>query len=57
VFMPLVNAEAEYDRQLHEQQRREGLRVRWDVGLNRKKLAFFFFPQVGGHRLKRFPAH
>jgi hypothetical protein len=31
---------------MKETQRREGIRVRWDVGLNKKKLAYFYFPQV-----------
>ena len=46
VFKPLIKLEADYDKALREQQRREGVVVRWDTGLNRKKLAYFFFPQV-----------
>jgi hypothetical protein len=32
---------------MKEGQRRQGITVRWDVGLNKKKLAYFYFPQVG----------
>lgn len=46
VFKPLVQLEADYDRSMKEAQRRDGINVRWDVGLNKKKLAYFFFPQV-----------
>lgn len=46
VFKPLVKLEADYDKSMKEAQRRDGINVRWDVGLNKKKLAYFFFPQV-----------
>jgi hypothetical protein len=46
VFKPLVKLEADYDKNMKEAQRRDGINVRWDVGLNKKKLAYFFFPQV-----------
>ncbi|KAF8065906.1 UPF1 [Scenedesmus sp. PABB004] len=45
VFRPLIKLEADYDRASKEAQRREGITLRWDVGLNKKKLAYFFFPQ------------
>lgn len=52
VFKPLVKLEADYDKSMKEAQRRDGINVRWDVGLNKKKLAYFFFPQVCcGHHL------
>lgn len=46
VFKPLIKLEADYDRSMKEAQRRENITVRWDVGLNKKKLAYFYFPQV-----------
>jgi regulator of nonsense transcripts 1 len=46
IFKPLVKLEADYDKSMKEAQRRDGINVRWDVGLNKKKLAYFFFPQV-----------
>lgn len=46
VFKPLVKLEADYDKSMKEAQRRDGINVRWDVGLNKKKLAYFYFPQV-----------
>lgn len=45
VFHPLCQAEADYDRSLREQQRREGINVRWDTAINKKRLALFYFPQ------------
>lgn len=45
VFRPLVKLEADYDKASKEAQRRENITVRWDVGLNKKKLACFFTPQ------------
>lgn len=46
VFHPLIQAEADHDRSLREAQRREGINVRWDTALNKKRLALFYFPQV-----------
>jgi regulator of nonsense transcripts 1 len=46
VFKPLIKLEADYDKAMKEAQRRENITVRWDVGLNKKKLACFYFPQV-----------
>lgn len=46
VLKPLVKLEADYDKSMKEAQSRNGINVRWDVGLNKKKLACFFFPQV-----------
>ena len=41
IFLPLVNLEAEYDRELKEAQVLENVTIRWDVGLNQQKLAWF----------------
>lgn len=41
VFAPLIKLEAEDDRKLKESQTQENVTVRWDLGLNKKRLAFF----------------
>lgn len=41
IFSPLVMLEAEYDKKLKESQTQEGIEVRWDVGLNKKTIAYF----------------
>jgi hypothetical protein len=51
VFKPLIKLEADYDKAMKEAQRRENITVRWDVGLNKKKLACFYFPQVRPERM------
>eukprot|EP00898_Chlorokybus_atmophyticus_P007745 jgi/Chlat1/7972/Chrsp69S00590 len=45
VFGPLVKLEADYDKVMKEAQTKEGITVRWDVGLNKKRLAYFLFPK------------
>lgn len=42
-FAPLVKMEADYDKKVKESQTQENLTVRWDVGLNKKRIAYFFF--------------
>lgn len=44
VFGPLLKIEADHDRTQKESQSKDGLRVRWDVGLNKRRLAYFSFP-------------
>lgn len=41
VFGPLVKLEADYDKRLKESQTQESIEVRWDVGLNKKIIAYF----------------
>ncbi len=36
-----MNLEAEYDRKMKEAQKQEGITVRWESGLNKKKIAIF----------------
>lgn len=43
IMGPLVQLEAEYDRKMKESQTQENIVVRWDVGLNKKRLASFKF--------------
>ena len=43
VFGPLIKLEADYDKSLMEAQARENVTVRWDVALNKKRIAHFVF--------------
>ena len=40
IFGPLVKLEADYDKKLKESQTQDNIEVRWDVGLNKKIIAF-----------------
>lgn len=46
IFGPLVNLEAEYNKRLKESQTQDNVEVRWDVGLNRKSIAYFTLAKV-----------
>lgn len=41
IFGPLVKIESDYDRTIKESQRQEGISLRWDTGLNKKRYAIF----------------
>lgn len=41
IFGPLVQLESDYDQRLRESQKQENIEVRWDVGLNKKTIAYF----------------
>jgi regulator of nonsense transcripts 1 len=41
IIAPLINLEAEADRQAKESRRFENISVRWDVGIGKKKIAVF----------------
>lgn len=41
IFGPLVKMEAEYDKQMKESRNQSNIYVRWDIGLNKKILAYF----------------
>ncbi|KAG2435081.1 hypothetical protein HXX76_007168 [Chlamydomonas incerta] len=45
VFEPLVKLEADYDRSIKESQSRDDITLRWDWGLNAKRVAYFYFPR------------
>ncbi|CAF4463145.1 unnamed protein product [Rotaria socialis] len=45
-FGPLVKMEADDDRKLKESQTQENISVRWDMGLNKKRLAYFSLPKA-----------
>ncbi|MCO5598802.1 hypothetical protein L7F22_052901 [Adiantum nelumboides] len=46
IFGPLVKVEADYDRKLKESQTQTDLAVRWDQGLNMKKIAWMSLPKL-----------
>ena len=46
IFGPLVKIEADYDKRLKEAQTQEGIVVRWDMGLNQKRTAWFNLPRL-----------
>ncbi|KAI8069164.1 RNA helicase-domain-containing protein [Gongronella butleri] len=46
IFGPLVKMEADYDKKLKEAQTCDDIVVRWDVGLNQKHIAWFYFPKL-----------
>jgi regulator of nonsense transcripts 1 len=46
IFGPLVKIEADYDKRLKESQTQESLIVRWDMGLNQKRIAWFNLPKL-----------
>uniref|UniRef100_A0A6B2EFZ7 DNA helicase n=1 Tax=Phlebotomus kandelakii TaxID=1109342 RepID=A0A6B2EFZ7_9DIPT len=48
VFGPLVKLEADYDKRLKESQTQENIEVRWDVGLNKKTIAYFTLAKSDG---------
>ena len=46
VFGALVKAESENDRRMKEEQSRSNITVRWDMSLNRRRVANFIIPQM-----------
>ena len=46
VFGPLVKLEADYDKKMKESQTQDSVSVRWDMGLNKKRIAHFLFPKA-----------
>ena len=52
VFGPLVKLEADYDRKLKESQTQANVQVRWDVGLNKKRIAHFQLPKTDSGKSK-----
>lgn len=46
IFGPLVKLEADYDKKLKESQTQDNIVVRWDVGLNKKHIAYFHFAKA-----------
>ncbi|MCO5565193.1 hypothetical protein L7F22_018866 [Adiantum nelumboides] len=50
IFGPLVKVEADYDRKLKESQTQTDLVVRWDQGLNMKRIAWMTLPKLESGR-------
>ena len=46
IFGPLVKIEADYDKRLKESQTQTDITVRWDLGLNQKRVAWFCMPKL-----------
>ncbi|GAA6060133.1 hypothetical protein JCM10212_001430 [Sporobolomyces blumeae] len=46
IFGPLVKIEADYDKRVKEAQTQESIVVRWDMGLNQKRTAWFNLPKL-----------
>jgi len=38
--------EADYDKKLKESQTQDDIVVRWDIGLNQKRIAWFYLPKL-----------
>lgn len=64
IFGPLLKMEADYDKALKESQTKHGISVRWEMGINRKYVAYFVFPQdesqvhlVPGDELRLWRVH
>jgi regulator of nonsense transcripts 1 len=55
IFGPLVKLEADYDRKIKESQTQEGVTVRWDMGLNKKRVAYFQFSKRSESELRLVP--
>ncbi|KAH0644051.1 hypothetical protein KY289_035025 [Solanum tuberosum] len=45
IFAPLIKLEADYDKMMKESQSKDNLTIRWDIGLNKKRVAYFVFPK------------
>ena len=46
IFGPLVKIEADYDKRMKESQTENDIAIRWDMGLNQKRLAWFCMPKL-----------
>jgi regulator of nonsense transcripts 1 len=46
IYTPLVKLEADYDKVMKESQTQDNISVRWDIGLNKKRIAWFSFQRV-----------
>ncbi|KAI5420522.1 ATP-dependent helicase NAM7 [Lathyrus oleraceus] len=54
VFAPLIKLEADYDKMMKESQSKDNVTIRWDIGLNKKRVAYFVFPK-GDNELRLIP--
>ncbi|KAK7251838.1 hypothetical protein RIF29_35399 [Crotalaria pallida] len=44
-FAPLIKLEADYDKRNKQFQCKDNVKIRWDIGLNEKYIAYFAFPE------------
>ncbi|KAI5420524.1 ATP-dependent helicase NAM7 [Lathyrus oleraceus] len=54
VFAPLIKLETDYDKMMKESQSKDNVTIRWDIGLNKKRVAYFVFPK-GDNELRLVP--
>mmetsp|Transcript_4471 Transcript_4471/g.13558 ORF Transcript_4471/g.13558 Transcript_4471/m.13558 type:complete len:1016 (+) Transcript_4471:86-3133(+) len=52
ILGPLIKLEADNDKRMKEEQSRSGLTVRWDFGLNKKRVAYFVMQQSSDGEIK-----
>ena len=52
VFGPLVKVEADYDKRMKESQTENDIAIRWDMGLNGRRLAWFAMPKLESGEVK-----
>lgn len=52
IYGSLLKIESENDRRMKEEQSRSGVTVRWDMGLNKKRVANFVMPQLNDADIK-----
>eukprot|EP00164_Ancoracysta_twista_P012521 GFYU01019681.1.p1 GENE.GFYU01019681.1~~GFYU01019681.1.p1 ORF type:complete len:1021 (+),score=253.32 GFYU01019681.1:29-3091(+) len=45
-FGPLVKLEADYDKKMKESQTCDSVTIRWDIALNKKRVAYFVIPKA-----------
>lgn len=41
-----MKLEADYDKKMKESQTQDSVAVRWDMGLNKKRIAYFLIPKA-----------
>ena len=47
----MIKLEADYDKQFKESQTQHNIKIRWDFNMNKKRMAFFVFPNEDNVRL------
>eukprot|EP01022_Parablepharisma_sp_SALTPOND_P016227 TRINITY_DN234_c0_g2_i1.p2 TRINITY_DN234_c0_g2~~TRINITY_DN234_c0_g2_i1.p2 ORF type:complete len:1040 (+),score=86.45 TRINITY_DN234_c0_g2_i1:3145-6264(+) len=45
IFEPLIKLEAQYDKKIKEAQTQNGIRIRWEWSMNKRRIAYFVFPK------------
>lgn len=52
ILGPLVKLEADYDKKMKESQTQENVIVRWGMGLNMKRTAYFVLPRYSSFGMR-----